>query len=163
MKRKLPKKERDLLWGGEGPYSDAKIVLNMRILDDSVSRMMVEVEGHINPTTFRMVKANKKYFANDEDVLSLLATAEYQNERDGYLVAIGEPEEFVDVVRDKSGQAKSEAFLKAAKKQEYLKATILKMHRFVMDQLGIPLSDDPEKENIFKKDKTVAIPSRYFY
>ena len=54
--KKLTHQEIEMLWGEEGPYSEAKLVLNTRILDDHISRVMVEVQGHINPTTFRLVK-----------------------------------------------------------------------------------------------------------
>ncbi|MCX6738897.1 MAG: hypothetical protein NT098_02460 [Candidatus Parcubacteria bacterium] len=160
MKIKLTKKEKDLLWGEKGPYSEAKIILNMRIMDDSVSRMMVEVEGHINPTTFRIVEANQKDFAKDQDVLDLLKMALYDSEQDGYLVAIGEPEELVGM--------DGKVFLLAAKKQDYLKKTILKMHRYVMEQLGLEFSDVPDKESFWKKNADKEnnnhkeIPSLYF-
>ncbi|MFA5831332.1 MAG: hypothetical protein WC878_05880 [Candidatus Paceibacterota bacterium] len=157
MKLKLTKKEKDLLWGDPGPYSEAKIVVNMRIMDDGVSRVMIEVEGNINPTTFRMVEANKEHFKNDPDVLALLETAEYQDERDGYLVAIGEPAELTE--------AKDGTFKAAAKKQQYLKDTIFKMHRFVMQQLGLPFSDNLDDEGWVKKSGDTpkdGIPSRYF-
>ena len=54
--KKLSSMEREMLWNENGPYSEAKIVINTRILDDRVSRVTVEVEGHINPTTFKIVK-----------------------------------------------------------------------------------------------------------
>ncbi len=150
MLNKLTKKEQDLLWGETGPYSEAKIVMNTRILDDSISRVMVEVEGNINPTTFRIVEKHKKFFAKDEDVLSLLRTAVYENDGSGYRVAIGEPEEL-------EGDH-SEVLRNASKKQEYLKETIFKMHSFVMTYLEI---DSPKPKK--KKEETVkGVPSRYF-
>ncbi len=49
-------KDREMLWGEDEPYSEAKIVMNTRILGDHVSRVMLEVEGNINPTTFKIIK-----------------------------------------------------------------------------------------------------------
>lgn len=33
----------DQLWGGEGPYSEAHLIIETRILDDKVSRVFVVV------------------------------------------------------------------------------------------------------------------------
>jgi len=44
---KLTKKQRDQLWGESGPYSEAKIITETRILDDEVSRVFVVVEGSV--------------------------------------------------------------------------------------------------------------------
>ncbi|MBI3290869.1 hypothetical protein HYZ76_01145, partial [Candidatus Falkowbacteria bacterium] len=62
---KISQNDQEMLWGETGPYSEAKIVINTRILDDSVSRVMVEVEANINPTTFKIIKKNIGLFADD--------------------------------------------------------------------------------------------------
>ncbi|MBU0578536.1 hypothetical protein KKE34_01495 [Patescibacteria group bacterium] len=36
---KLTQKQRDQLWGLDGPYSEAKLIIETRILDDTVSRV----------------------------------------------------------------------------------------------------------------------------
>lgn len=113
MVLKLTKKERDLLWGKTEPYSEAMVVINTRIMGDSISRVMVEVEEHINPTTFRMAEANRGHFKNDPEILDLLEYAEYENDKDGYVVAIGEPEE----LRDDNSE---EVFRNSGLKQEFL-------------------------------------------
>jgi len=123
---KLTKKDREMLWGESGPYSEAKIVINTRILDDSVSRVMIEVEGNINPTTFKIVKKNIGKFANDEIILQLIESAIYRGEEYGYQIATSY-EEFTD----------NEVMKKARKELDRVKAAIIKMHRFVMDYLGI--------------------------
>jgi hypothetical protein len=153
MKIKLTKKEEDLLWGDGGPYSEVQIVINMEILDDSVSRLMVEVEGYINPTTFRFVEANKEYFKNDPVILDMLEKAHFDDDESGYHLAIGEPEELT--------VPNSEVFFRAVKKQQYLKNSILKMHSFVMEKFGIEPSDDANDID-FLEDEEGGIPSQYF-
>ena len=118
---KLSQTEKEMLWNEEGPYSEAKIVINTRILDESVSRIMVEVEGFINPTTFRIVKKQKKYFLDDPVVLELLSSAKYEGKAYGYHVSAG-VEEYTD-----------ESVLHRSKdKLEYMKEAIIRMHQFVM-------------------------------
>lgn len=46
---KLTKKDTDKLWGEEGPYSEARLIVETRILDDRVSRIFLVVEVSINP------------------------------------------------------------------------------------------------------------------
>jgi hypothetical protein len=48
------------LWGGDGPYSEAKFIIESRILDDSVSRVFLRVEVNINPFTYRIIKNIEK-------------------------------------------------------------------------------------------------------
>jgi hypothetical protein len=47
----LSQKQREELWGDGGPYSEIRMCVETRILDDSVSRIFVVVEANINPTT----------------------------------------------------------------------------------------------------------------
>lgn len=114
-----------MLWGEDGPYSEAKLVLNTRILDDQISRVMVEVEGRINPTTFRIVKKNRRYFANDRPVLEMLATAKYDGKGYGYHVSLGE-EEYSD---------EPEVMVRAQEKLRMMEEAIIRMHEFVMEEL----------------------------
>ena len=122
---KLNEKEQEMLWGDCGPYSEAKIIINTRILDDSVSRIMVEVEGNINPTTFKIVKKYKKEFVDDPIIIDLLDKARYEGRGYGYHIC-SSMEEYVseDVMDD------------AIKRLEYMKASIIKMHKFVLKKLA---------------------------
>ena len=80
--QKLTKKQKDLLWsgGGKGPYSQANLIKQIRILDDSVSRVFLVVETEINPTTFEIVNSNRHddEFKNDIVIQQLLDKAEYR-------------------------------------------------------------------------------------
>ncbi|MBI2634831.1 hypothetical protein HYW82_04155 [Candidatus Peregrinibacteria bacterium] len=57
---KLTQKQRDQLWGEHGPYSEAKLITETRILDDQVSRVFVVVEVAINPLTYEIIGKNIK-------------------------------------------------------------------------------------------------------
>lgn len=122
---KLTENEKEMLWGGgDGPYSEAKIVINSRILDDGVSRVMIEVEGFINPTTFKMVKKHAEEFEDDEMVLGILQNAEYAGKGNGYQISLGCQE-----YRDQETMREAKARL------EIMKEGIIRMHRFVMKKL----------------------------
>ncbi len=113
-----------MLWGEEGPYSEAKLVLNTRILDDHISRVMVEVQGHINPTTFRLVKKYRnKEFANDIHIQNMLDSAAYWGKSEGYVVSLGVEEYSDDPLVMK----------RAEEKLRVLKEAIIHMHVFVME------------------------------
>ena len=62
---KLTQKKRDKLWGEDGPYSEAWLIFETRILDDSVSRIFIIVEVHVNPFTYELIKKNRDLFADD--------------------------------------------------------------------------------------------------
>jgi len=114
-----------MLWGVDGPYSEAKLVLNTRILYDSVSRIMVEIQGHINPTTFRLVKRHRKEFAQDIQIQQLLDSADYWGKKDGYVVCMGAEEYSDDPLVMK----------RAEEKLRILKAALIRMHEFVLQYL----------------------------
>ncbi len=122
---KLTKNEQERLWGDGGPYSEVKIILNTRILDDEVSRTMLEVEGNINPTTFKIVKKNKDKFIDDPVIIELLEMARYEGKSYGYHFSAG-AEEYID-----------EFSLKRAKrKQAHAQKAVIKMHKFVIKYLA---------------------------
>lgn len=114
-----------MLWGVDEPYSEAKLVLNTRILGDHISRVMVEVQGHINPTTFRLVKRHRKAFADDVHIQNTLDFSAYWGKKDGYVVSMGEEEYSVDPLVMK----------RAEEKMRVLKETLIRMHEFVLEEL----------------------------
>ena len=124
--KKLKPSEIEMLWGEDGPYSEAKIVINTRILDDRVSRVMIEVEGNINPTTFRIIKKHREEFAADPIITDLLRKATYRGKGYGYHIATSYTE-FEGM----------ESLEQAKEQVEYMKDAIIRMHEFVMDYLGI--------------------------
>ncbi|MEW5908017.1 MAG: hypothetical protein AB1643_02460 [Patescibacteria group bacterium] len=127
--QKLTKKQKDLLWsgGGKGPYSQANLIKQVRILNDSVSRIFLVVETEINPTTFEIVKGNRydDEFKNDIVIQQLLDKAEYRGPRFGYVVAAFEEE-----YRNNEVLARAEYALK------YTQESIIKMHKYVMDNFN---------------------------
>lgn len=116
-----------MLWNPEGPYSEAKIIMNTRILDDSISRVTVEIDGNINPTTFKVVKKHKKHFKDDAIVLELLENARYEGKGWGYHVSMG---------FEQMGIGDDEGIMdRAQKKLQLLKDAIIRMHEFMLDYL----------------------------
>lgn len=122
----LSQKQKDELWGEDGPYSQASIIIQSRILDDSVSRVFVEVEADINPLTFKIILQNRDKFAEDEKIQQLLDHADYRGQKFGYVTSAFFHEFTGDqVMRD------------AERALEYTKETIIRMHQFVIDFLEI--------------------------
>lgn len=124
---KLNKKQRGMLWGESGPYSQANLIRQVRILDDRVSRVFLVVEVDINPTTFEMVKKyrDSKEFKNNIIIQQLLNSAEYRGPHFGYVSMAFEAE-----YRDEMVMWSAEAALK------YSQKNIIKMHKFVMDKIS---------------------------
>jgi hypothetical protein len=120
---KISDKDRDMLWGEDEPYSEAKLVLNTRILGDHVSRVMIEVEANINPTTFRIIKKNKHRFQHDPVIMQLLETAKYDGRCYGYHASAG--------IEEWSDDPK--VMERAQERLQYMKDAIIRMHEFVME------------------------------
>lgn len=128
-KKMLTPKDRDLMWGEDGPYSQVRLCEETRILDDSVSRVFLVVEAEINPFTFEYVQKCRKQFAGDEPVLQLLDHAEYRG-KFGYVVAAGEVK-----LEDKGS-------IEFARKQaDMTTQTLIRMHAFVMKEFGLRQGD----------------------
>ena len=81
----LSQKQREELWGDGGPYSEIRMCVETRILDDSVSRIFVVVEANINPTTYKIIKKNRDEFQDDEIIQQLLDHADYRGRKQGYV------------------------------------------------------------------------------
>lgn len=82
---KLTQKKKEELWGETGPYSEAWLVTETRILDDSVSRIFIAVEVHINPFTFKLIQQNQEQFADDPMIQQLLDHSEFRGQSYGYV------------------------------------------------------------------------------
>ena len=121
---KLTQKQRDKLWGEDGPYSEAWLIFETRILDDSVSRIFIIVEVHINPFTYETIKKNRDLFADDPLIQQLLDHTNFRGQSHGYVTCA-----FQDEYTD-------ENVMKEAKEHlEYAKNTVIKMHKFVLDMI----------------------------
>lgn len=124
--KNLTKKQIEKLWGEDGPYSQVNLTIQTRILDDSVSRIFIEVTSEINPFTFEYVKKHRKKFWNNEMIQQLLDYSENLGGIKGYISSAFSME-FID----------SSVMIEAQKAVEYTKETILIMHTFVMGELGM--------------------------
>lgn len=122
---KLSEEQITKLWGETGPYSQANLVIQTRILDDKVSRVFLVVEAEINPLTYELVKKHKSKFQDDIKIMQLLKNAEYRGLAFGYVAGAFEAE-----YRDENVMQEAQMRL------TYTKETIIKMHKFVMDLIG---------------------------
>lgn len=120
----LTQKEKDKLWGETGPYSQVNLTIQERILDDSVSRIFVEVEADINPLTYEIIKKNRKEFEDDPMIQQLLDHSDYRGQKFGYVTSAFH-REYID-----------ENVIKEANKAvDYARKTLIKMHKYVMKVL----------------------------
>lgn len=128
MKAKQRKEQytiEDRLWGGDGPYSEARLIIETRILDNKVSRIFVVVEVSINPYTYECIRTHRILFKNDEVIQQLLDHSEYRGQSDGY-VSMAFSDEYTD----------ASVMERARGAVDRCKNTIIKMHTFVMQQLS---------------------------
>lgn len=122
----LSKKQRDKIWGEEGPYSEAKLIFCNRILDDSISRVFIDVEVAINPLTFEIIKKHREEFADDEMVQQLLDHSEFRGQHHGYISC------------SFSAQHSGRKTIKEANKHlKYAEDTIIRMHKWVMNYFDV--------------------------
>lgn len=119
---KLTQKQVDKLWGESGPYSQANLIIQTRILDDSISRVFLVVEADINPFTFETIQKYREKFSDDQKILQLLDHAEYRGQEFGYVTSAFEAE------------YKNEGVMREAQERyKYTIETLIKMHKFTMD------------------------------
>jgi hypothetical protein len=126
----LTEKQIAELWGEEGPYSEARYIIEHRILDDSVSRIFLRVEVNINPFTFKIIKKKRKEFIEDKMVQELLNNAEYLGFKDGYLSTAFQGKFLVD--------DDSEVIKEAKKIIEEVKTAVIRMHKYVIKIIDKP-------------------------
>lgn len=125
---KLTKKQKDMLWGKNWPYSEVDLKIQTRILDNKISSKFIEVEVNINPTTFEICKQNIEYFKNDIMINQLLNHWLYISPEFWYKSCA-----FMQEYRDEK------IIIKAMESVKYAEETIIKMHKFVIDFLWIKL------------------------
>ena len=119
---KLTPKQINKLWGETGPYSQANLTVQTRILDDKISRTFLVVEADINPLTYELVKKHRAQFTDDPKILQLLDHAEYRGREFGYVTSAFEAE------------YKNESVMREAQERlKYTIETLIKMHEFVMN------------------------------
>jgi len=151
MTNNLSQKQIDRLWGEDGPYSQANLRKEVRILDDRVSRTFLIVEADINPTTtYEIVRKNrdKKEFRDDQKIQQLLNYSENREPYSGYVSMAFERE-----YTDESAVYIAETALEDVQK------TIIKMHKFVMDNYVIaPVKSFKTKIN--NRSKTEILDER---
>lgn len=124
----LTKKEKSALWGETGPYSQASMVIQTRILDDRMSRVFLEVKLEINPYAFELIKEHRNEFADDETVQQILDGSEFRGQRDGYISC------------PYSHEYKSKLLEEANKYLNRAEKAIIRMHKFVLKYLDADIN-----------------------
>lgn len=121
----LSDKQKDELWGVTGPYSEVMLAIENRILDDSISRIFINIDVHINPLTYKIIKQNRKKFKNNLEIQSMLDYSEYRGLKFGYVSCAFHAE------------YRNESIMKLARKRiKEVNKTVIKMHKFVMRLLS---------------------------
>jgi hypothetical protein len=118
------------LWGEDGPYSEARYLIEHRILDDSVSRIFLRVEVNINPFTYKIVKKNRKEFINDEMIQKILDNSRYLGFKNGYIAVPFEAKFMAD--DDAMATKEAKEILEETKK------AVIRMHKYVMKMMNKP-------------------------
>ena len=124
----LTKEQRVKMWDDEGPYSEACLVFETRILDDEISRIFLKVEVSINPLTFETIKKNRKSFADNKRIQDILEYAEHRFEERGYEATL------FSVPYERDMLETANEVLKEVEE------AITKMHKFVMNQFDISVN-----------------------
>jgi len=112
------------LWGEDGPYSQAQLITEARVLDDKISRTFLIVSVNINPFTLKLVRKHIGLFKGDVIITGIAKNAAYKGPKDGYSIYVFQQEYM------------NERVMKDAR--IIFKETndaIIRMHRFVMDEL----------------------------
>src|SRR3989344_8967571 len=121
----LTEKERQKMWDDEGPYSEAYMTFETRILDEKISRIFIKVYLSINPLTFELIRKNKKQFKNDKRIMDILEYGELRYEELGYeaqLFRAPYDNETLEIANKILGEVEE---------------AVIKMHKFVRDYFDI--------------------------
>ena len=124
MPRKIT--DADKLWGETGPYSQAQLIIETRILDDRVSRIFVLVELQINPYTYELIKNHRNKFKDDPSIQQIIDTSEYRGQADGYVSCLFSDEFNDHAVLERANEALKQGEL-----------VIVKMHKYVLQHLKV--------------------------
>lgn len=118
------------LWGEEGPYSEARITIEHRILDDSVSRIFLRVEANINPFTYKIIKKHRKEFSDDEMIQAILDSSKFMGFKNGYLTIPFEGKFLTDNDDDVTKEA--------SRMIEETKQAVIRIHKYVIKLIDKP-------------------------
>ena len=95
-------------------------------MDGEISRIFIIIDVSINPTTFEICKQNIDSFKGDIFAAQLLENATYISKNGGYNSCAFEKEFFDDSIMKE-----------AEDRLKYCEDTIIKLHIFTMEFLGI--------------------------
>ena len=118
----ITREEMGGLWGDGGPYSQVHVIREIRVLDDSVSRIFYYVKVNVNPTTYAVLRGMGAEI-EDEDIRAFLREAAFVSDEEGY--------EWHVYGQQAVGPRG------ANRASEKVTDVIIRMHRLVMDKLGL--------------------------
>ena len=124
----LTEKQRKDIWDRDGPYSEAYLIIETRILNDEVYRVWVKVEALINPFTFKFIRKHQDAFADNHRIQTILKWAAYKRREKGYISHV------FSAPFDKG------VFKMANKILHETEEAIIKMHIFMMNHFDININ-----------------------
>jgi len=128
MKKEQSTEHQELFWSDEGPYSQAYLKIERRILDDKLARTFLQVEAQINPYTYRLIKKHKKYFKEDLFICSIIETGRDFGLEQGFIALPFQ----VQISGWPSKLDEEHLFNEANKMLAETEKAIIKMHEFVI-------------------------------
>lgn len=131
QKNKKPNNNQKLLWSNDGPYSQAYLKIERRILDDKMARTFLQIEAQINPYTYRLIKKHLKYFKDDDFIISIIKTGRDFGLVQGFIALPFQ----VEISGWPTRLDEEHLFTEANKMLEKTEKAILKMHSFVINFL----------------------------
>lgn len=131
QKNKKPNNNQKLLWSDDGPYSQAYLKIERRILDDKMARTFLQIEVQINPYTYRLIKKHLKYFKDDDFIISIIKTGRDFGLVQGFIALPFQ----VEISGWPTRLDEDNLFTEANKMLEKTEKAILKMHSFVINFL----------------------------
>jgi len=123
---KLSKEDRNKLWGDSGPYSQVRLIIENRILDNERSRQFLIVSVNINPFTFEYIRDHINDFKQDVEVLGILEHGKYRDLSEGY-----ECYSFMSEFHDRG------LLTVAEKRVSDTEAAVIRMHEYIMDHFEL--------------------------
>ena len=132
--RKLSTQQQAKLWWDEGPYSEVKIIIEDRLLDNYSSRQFVMVNANINPLTWEI--ANQNIGSFDDEIQGMLLAAKYQDKKYWYMVS-----NFMEQVDYENIESILPVLKRAQIAKQRMTQNIIQLHYFVMDLLDIKYKD----------------------
>ena len=130
-KNKKPNKNQKLLWSDGGPYSQAYLKIERRILDDKMARTFLQIEAQINPYTYKLIKKHIKYFKDNNIITSIIKTGRDFGWEQGFIALPFQ----IEISGWPTRIEEDHLFVEANRMLEKTEKAIIEMHSFVITYL----------------------------